>query len=423
MELFLPRRIVCRFCILSLLFWLLPSGLLIQGAHAAQLGAVQSGATTIADGSSMATATLTPVDPTKAFLVFGTSFDEAGADDGQITGQITNCTTTCNEVTFQRADTDTAVEVHWYVAEFVSGVFVQRGSVAMDATTKNVTLSSVNTGTSFPLISLRHDDGEYDDEDFVRAQVTSSTNLQLTVVDSDATTIVEWQVVEYTDAIVQTGEVTFGNNDSVQTATIASVDTATSWLIYSYEVEAGAPTSITTSSPLTAVNDDLYLAAISMKENEAVSSVTGLGLTWTLVQAQCSAREKTRTEVWKAQGTPTGDGLVTATLAAPVDGMAIAVSRYSGVDAVTPIGNVDSANTNGVGDTTCTLGTDTNSYSFSTLDTSQANSVVFVQLANAIAATRRAVAIPKGLISEAAPIKRRLGSPRRSNSLPRPPPI
>jgi hypothetical protein len=53
-------------------------------------------------------------------------------------------------------------------------------------------------------------------------------------------------------------------------------------------------------------------------------------------------------EVWMAQGVPSGDGAVTATLDAVPVNTVIAVSRYSGVDAVSAIGNMVSGNTNGV---------------------------------------------------------------------------
>ena len=57
----------------KLVFLVLILGMLsVQEAHTAQLKSVQSGTTTIADGNSSATATITAVDPAKTFLVFGT---------------------------------------------------------------------------------------------------------------------------------------------------------------------------------------------------------------------------------------------------------------------------------------------------------------------------------------------------------------
>jgi hypothetical protein len=81
------------------------------------------------------------------------------------------------------------------------------------------------------------------------------------------------------------------------------------------------------------------------------------------VQAQCSGRNQTGVEVWMAQGTPNGDGTVTATLASSPANAVIAVSRYSGAAAVNPVGNVISGNTNGIGGS-CSDGSDNSSYSF-----------------------------------------------------------
>jgi len=132
------------------------------------------------------------------------------------------------------------------------------------------------------------------------------------------------------------------------------------------EIQTGgssSSTTVTTSTSLTGVSGHLYLAAIAKKANVAVTSVSGLGLSWTLVRAQCAGRNQTGVEVWMAQGTPSGSGTVTATLASAPGNAVIAVSRYSGVDPASPIGNIISGNTLGASGA-CSGGTDNNSYSF-----------------------------------------------------------
>jgi hypothetical protein len=133
------------------------------------------------------------------------------------------------------------------------------------------------------------------------------------------------------------------------------------------ETKAGGSsdsTTITTSENLTAVDNHLYIAAITtMPDRGPVDSVTGLDLSWTLLRAQCAARIHTLTEIWIAQGSPASDGSVTATLSKSAMNAIITVSRYSGVDPSNPIGNIVSANTHGV-DGSCEDGTDTETYSF-----------------------------------------------------------
>jgi len=137
-----------------------------------------------------------------------------------------------------------------------------------------------------------------------------------------------------------------------------------------------ASATVATSSRVTAASESLYVAAISTRTGSvSARSVSGLGLAWTLLQAQCAGRNQTRVEVWKAIGTATGDGVVTATLSAAASSAVIAVSRYSGVDRMSPIGIVASANTRGVNGA-CSGGVDSASYSVN-LTTTAANAVVY----------------------------------------------
>jgi len=134
------------------------------------------------------------------------------------------------------------------------------------------------------------------------------------------------------------------------------------------ETQTGAAATsktVTTATNLKAVDGHLYLAAISIKPKLSVSAVSGLGLNWTLVKAQCTGRNIADVEVWMAQATPggrtlSGDDVVTATLSGSAANAIIAVSRYSGADAAKPLGSVTSANTTSNG--ACVGGFDTNAY-------------------------------------------------------------
>lgn len=139
-------------------------------------------------------------------------------------------------------------------------------------------------------------------------------------------------------------------------------------------------TTVATDTPLTRVDGALYLAAITTKSSRSVTSVSGLGLTWQLLQAQCSGRSHTSVEIWKAQGNPSGDGTVIATLDAAPDNAVIAVSRYAWVAAVDPVGAIVSGNTNGPGGT-CSGGNDGSSYSFD-IATSEDGAAVFGAVAS-----------------------------------------
>src|SRR5262245_33993207 len=153
---------------------------------------------------------------------------------------------------------------------------------------------------------------------------------------------------------------------------------AAATLTYEGTTMGGAASSATvsTSAVVPAAAGQLYLAAITTKSGTvAVRSVSGLGLSWSLVKAQCAGRAQTRVELWRAIGTPAAAGTVTASLSASATNAAIAVSRYSGVDTATPLGVAVSANTAGVAGA-CSGGIDSASYSVS-LTTSAPGAVMY----------------------------------------------
>ncbi|MGH8247509.1 MAG: InlB B-repeat-containing protein, partial [Gammaproteobacteria bacterium] len=136
-------------------------------------------------------------------------------------------------------------------------------------------------------------------------------------------------------------------------------------------------TTVTTSANLTGVSGHLYLAAISTRPKKNVLSVSGLGLSWTLVKSICAGQSTTGMDVWMAQGIPQGgsNGAVTATFASAPSTGVIAVSRYSGAAATNPIGNVIAGNTNGL-EGACSGGVDGSSYAFN-LATTVNDAVVY----------------------------------------------
>jgi hypothetical protein len=139
--------------------------------------------------------------------------------------------------------------------------------------------------------------------------------------------------------------------------------------------EGGSLDSISIAvTNMTAVAGHLYLAAVSTRFNVAVNTITGMGLTWTRLAAQCGAREQTGIEVWWAQGSATS-GTVTATLQSTAATAVMVVARYSGTAASNPVAMLVAGNTDGINGA-CSGGTDTSSYSFS-VTTTQNNAIVF----------------------------------------------
>jgi hypothetical protein len=139
--------------------------------------------------------------------------------------------------------------------------------------------------------------------------------------------------------------------------------------------EGGSANSpdVTTATPLTGATGHLYLAAVSTKPYRQVSTISGLGLTWTRVATQCAGRSQTGIELWWAQGSATS-GQVTASLVSVPNSAVIAVARYAGVVATGPLTPLVTGNTNGVNGN-CGNATDTATYLFN-VTPSGSNSLV-----------------------------------------------
>jgi hypothetical protein len=213
------------------------------------LQTVQRGTATLAAGSTTATVSspaFTAVDPARAFLVFGV--EESGADpnETQVAGQLVAGGA---QLEFRRDPGPpvpaTAVTIRWQVAEFTSGVLVQRGTTSLDNITQaDATLPiAVDLAKSFPLVTYRINGTVHNLDDFVRAKLTGTSTLNLSVYPGTSTTnnaTVEWQVVQHDCARVQSGDLTFLNTDLARPATIPTpVDPGKSWLVYSYNAANG----------------------------------------------------------------------------------------------------------------------------------------------------------------------------------------
>jgi hypothetical protein len=202
------------------------------------LKGVQSGTATLSPGSSAVTVPITAVDPAKAFLVFGVEEDSNWPGNGEVTGRLSGG----SAVVFERTETGDTVAIRWQVAEFRSGVRVQRGSEALFSPTITVPITVVDVARSFPLVTVRNSGGDWAGSDFIRGRLTGSTSLELSVNNVSTTPYVEWQVVEYAEASVQHGEVTLAPGASSVTVPVGAVDPQRSWLILSYQANyVGVP--------------------------------------------------------------------------------------------------------------------------------------------------------------------------------------
>ncbi|MCH8247650.1 MAG: VCBS repeat-containing protein, partial [Bacteroidetes bacterium] len=202
--------------------------LVVNNPPAAVASDVQSGTTTFTSVST--DVTIASVDLTKSFLVFSYTVDDEGPSQFLVRGDLTSST----NIHFERAGATGSpiVTIAWYVAEFTSGVTVQRGNDPNNTETVNIPITAVDLSESFPLISWQNTGSTWGDDDGPRARLTSSTNLELDAVRVISGNV-NWQVIEYDGAVVQRGQHTLGTADVSATVAIAAVDLAKSFVIVS----------------------------------------------------------------------------------------------------------------------------------------------------------------------------------------------
>ncbi len=211
------------------------SACLVSPAWAARtvIKKVQSGTTSFTTVST--DVTITSVDLTKSFLVFSYRVDNNTPSQILVRGQISSAT----NIHFERIAGTATVNVAWYVAEFTTGVTVQRNENGHATATTDVAITAVTTAQSFPIVSYFNDGSQWGTDDNLSAELTSSTNLRLAAVAAIANAnAVSWQVVDYTGASVQTGTTTLGAGTGTTTAAISSVDLNKS-VIFASETVSG----------------------------------------------------------------------------------------------------------------------------------------------------------------------------------------
>ncbi len=201
---------------------------------------IQKGTAVLNTGSSSVTATIAAVDPTKAFLTYTLRGDDGTPSNITVNGVLTNPTT----VTFSRVGTGATVTIEWSIVEFVSGVTVQRGAEFIGSGGPvNVAISPVDRSRSFVLSNVAGEGNTFGEDDFARATLTSSTNLRIDIGSGLGSTVA-WQVIQYNDATVQRGTTSLASGDASRSATVAAVDTTTSWLVYSHSTDNGSSSDI-----------------------------------------------------------------------------------------------------------------------------------------------------------------------------------
>jgi len=158
---------------------------------------VQHGTTLVSNTESLAS--LEPIDPDAAFLVFGTLADVTEPRTGMVGGQIDSPT----ELRFTRALAGANVVLAWHAIEW-PGIAVQRGlyvPLAMESSVL-VPIGAVDPASTFVVASAYNDSFDFSGNEMVRARLVGTDQLELSVVDNGLPNAIAWQVISVPGAQV-----------------------------------------------------------------------------------------------------------------------------------------------------------------------------------------------------------------------------
>jgi hypothetical protein len=301
---------------------------LAAGASGAVLKSVQSNTQTmVVAGVPVTTVNVnlpTPVIASNAFVI-------CQADTGGVTSNPTaraTCELNSNtQLTITISVTDpsaTPLAVRWYVAEFLSGVSVQRGLANFAAATLTTPVAlgtAVNLASSFVLVTERMNSPTQtiDQQWTVRAQLTTINNLQLTRNASGTAVSVAWQAIQIDSAAVQPGiaplTTTILANALTATAALApSVDTKRTFLVFSHS--AGSATGgderlYRVTGQITAPNTITFTRALS----GAAGTQVQVDIVWYAVRMTDGTTVQNSIAAQSICG-PSGTGAASATMPA-----------------------------------------------------------------------------------------------------------
>jgi hypothetical protein len=170
---------------------------------------IQRGLTVLSTTTRNTAVPIEIVDPTHAVLWFTVAVNTLDPSDGLVTGQLEAA-----QVRFERGDVGTQVSIEWQVVELPTLFAVQRGT-AVDpgggVPKIQIPIAPVDLQRSFALSSWRNIGTNYDEDDYLLARFLGSDRLELEVGfppgGSALPPNIEWQVVRFGGATVQSGEV------------------------------------------------------------------------------------------------------------------------------------------------------------------------------------------------------------------------
>jgi len=220
--------------VLSLIVW--GSSEVVATAEPLSIKSVQNG--TLTPAAATTNVIINSVNTSQALVncYYRTS---ASAPNQVPTCRLTNATYL--NITTGGATSGTIVT--WYIVEFASGANIQRGEKFWGTGTasENITINSVNLSATFVILMSRASTTTttIDEERVARANMTNSTNLYIRRGETGITAEYVWQVIELSNASVQSGDTAISGVRSAA-AVINAVNLSNTFLVFSVEAASAS---------------------------------------------------------------------------------------------------------------------------------------------------------------------------------------
>ncbi|MEM2121742.1 MAG: hypothetical protein QXU20_03755, partial [Candidatus Woesearchaeota archaeon] len=171
-----------------------------------------------------------PLSTENSFVMLTVNIASGVPSRSQITSRIYSS----NQLLFERYAAVTAANISWQIVES-SEIKVQKGTASFATAQLNTTINldnEVNLNESFIIVMGRANSGTTgnNNQGFFRAMFLNSTTIYIERATSGSAAMVEWQVIQWSNAKVQSGNFSFSSLD--YNVSVSPINTSRAFLIF-----------------------------------------------------------------------------------------------------------------------------------------------------------------------------------------------
>jgi hypothetical protein len=288
----------------------------------------QSGTVTLGATNPLNVSLTTTVVPGNSYVYCNAKITSSNVD------RVATCqlASTGASVTIQAGVANSSTVVNWYVVEFASGAFIQRGNTSLASSDLNATITlstAIDLSRTFIIAYSRTTSTgtNIDEQRTVKARFLSTTSIEVSRNESGIPVTIEWQAIQLDGGRVQSGVANILAGANSSSVSISAVNLSNSFILLNlsagasingaetdYYVQASysSTTGLTFSRKGTNSSVDVSWFAIEMVDGTTVQSGSvNVSSTSTSANASLSSVDSSKTMIVSSYQIETGDSAVT----------------------------------------------------------------------------------------------------------------